>query len=225
MRSLRWRAVDLRKRGWSYNIIAARLGVNKSTLSHWLRTVPYEPNEAVIRRIRRGPAVAAASKQRKRLEQIRTLQHQARRELQRVSRRDLLMLGLALYMGEGSRLYENIRFINSDQRFVRIAMQWFRKVWGVPERNFAIRVHLYPDSSHRASIAYWSRVTGVPRGQFEGVSVDRRLGKSPLKQRRLPYGTAHVKVRSRGDPRFGVELHRRICAWIDAVGECFAGVV
>ena len=217
MQSLRWRAESLRQRGWSYNIIAARLGVSKSTLSQWLRTVPDEPNETVIRRIRRGPPVAAATKQRKRLEQITTLQREAREELQRVSQRDLLMLGLGLYMGEGSRLYENIRFINSDERFVRIAVWWFRKVWGVPDRNFSIRIHLYPDTSHQAAIAYWSRITGVPQRQFEGVSVDRRTGKSALKQRRLPYGTAHVKVRSRGDAQFGVELHRRICAWIDTV--------
>ena len=217
MQSLKQRAVDLRKRGWSYNIIAARLGVGKSTLSQWLRTVPYEPNETVIRRIRRGPAAAAASKQRRRLEQINTLQDQAFRGVRKISRRDLLMLGLGLYMGEGSRLYENIRFINSDPRFVRIAVQWFRDVWSVPNRNVSIRVHLYPDSSPRAAIAYWSRVTGVPRRQFEGISIDWRTGKSALKQRRLPYGTAHVKVRSLGDARFGVELHRRICAWIDAV--------
>ena len=200
MRSLKQRAVDLRERGWSYNIIAARLGVGKSTLSQWLRTVPYEPNETVIRRIRTGPAAAAASKQRKRSEQIAGLQRRARKSLQGVSRRDLLMLGLALYMGEGSRLYENIRFINSDRRLVRIAMQWFRKVWSVPDRNFSIRVHLYPDSSPRASVAYWSRVTGVPSSQFEGISIDRRTGKSALKHRRLPYGTVHVNVRSRGNP-------------------------
>ena len=41
MRSLKWRAVDLRQKGWSYNVITARLGVSKSTLSHWLRTIPY----------------------------------------------------------------------------------------------------------------------------------------------------------------------------------------
>jgi len=217
MRSLKDRAVDLRQRGWSYNIIAKRLGVGKSTLSDWLRAIPYEPNQAVIRRIRLGPAKAAASKQRCVLQQITHLRDEARQKIGRMSKRNLFFLGLGLYMGEGSKLYENIRLINSDPDIVRVGMQWFRKVCGVPERNFAIVLHLYPDSSPRAALKFWSRVTGVPVRQFEKVQIDRRTDKSLSKRRRLPYGTAHIKVYSRGDQRFGVTLHRRIMGWIDAV--------
>ncbi|MBI3463605.1 MAG: helix-turn-helix domain-containing protein, partial [Planctomycetes bacterium] len=101
MRSLKWRAVDLRRRGWSYNIIAARLGVSKSTLSHWLREVPYEPNKTMIERIRLGPARAAASKERRRSQQILLFRAQGRKELGKLSARDLRLLGLGVYLGEG----------------------------------------------------------------------------------------------------------------------------
>ena len=225
IRSLKDRAIDLRRRGWSYNIIAGRLGVAKSTLSHWLREVPYEPNTTVIERIRLGPARAAASKERRRSQQILLLRTQARKELGKLSARDLWLLGLGLYLGEGSKVYESVRIVNADAVVVRIAMQWLRRSCGVPERNFVITVHTYPDLSTDASIRYWSRVTGVRRRQFEPVQVDRRLDKSAKKRRRLPYGTAHIKVYSRGDPRFGVALHRRIMGWLDAVRGQLAGVV
>lgn len=140
-----------------------------------------------------------------------------RQEIGNLSNRDLLFLGLGLYMGEGSKLYEMVRVINSDPQVVRIGMKWFRRACGVPERNFSVAVHLYPDSSQKAALAYWSRITGLPRQQFERVQIDRRLGKSGKKQRRLPYGTAHIKIYSRGDLRFGVALHRRIMGWIQAV--------
>ena len=223
MRSLKDRAVDLRRRGWSYNIIAKRLGVGKSTLSDWLRAIPYEPNQAVIRRIRLGPARAAASKQRRVLQQITRFRDEARQKIGTISKQDLFFLGLGLYMGEGSKLYENIRLVNSDPDLVRVGMKWFRDVCEVPERNFAIRLHLYPDSSPRAALKFWSRIAGVPARQFEKVQIDRRTDKSLKKRRRLPYGTAHIKVYGRGDQRFGVALHRRMMGWTNAVYEAICG--
>lgn len=222
---LRKRAVGLRRRGWSYNVISARLGVGKSTLSQWLREIPYQPNKQVIARIRLGPARAAASKGRRRSQQILLLRAQGQKELGRLSERDLLLLGLGLYLGEGSKVYESVRLVNSDPLVVRIAMRWLRQSCGVPERNFVVTVHTYPDISSNAAIRYWSRTTGVPQRQFEPVQVDRRLNKSAKKRRQLPYGTAHMKVYSRGDPRFGVALHRRIMGWLHATQEQFAGVV
>ena len=216
IQSLKDRAIKLRRRGWSYNIIAERLGVGKGALSAWLRTLPYTPNQAVIKRIRAGPAKAAAVKQKVKLEQILSLKAQGQRKIARISDRDLLFLGLGLYMGEGSKLYESVRLINSDPHIVKVAMQWFRRTCGVPERNFAVRIHLYPDTSSEAALTYWSKMTGLTRRQFERVQVDRRTDKSGKKRRRLPYGTAHIKVYSRGDSRFGVALHRQIIGWVEA---------
>lgn len=217
MRSLKERAVELRQRGWSYNIIAQRLGVGKSTLSHWLRRVPYRPNQTVIARIRAGPARAAVVKQQTKLREIIRLNADAIKSLGRISKRDLQFLGIGLYMGEGSKLYETVRVINSDPRIVRLAIEWFRGICRVPSRNFSIAVHLYPDTSQDQAIAYWSKVSGIPRRQFEKIQVDRRQGKSQKKRHFLPYGTAHIKIRSRGDRRLGVTLHRRIMGWIEAV--------
>lgn len=216
MKSFRERASDLRKRGWSYNVIAQRLGLSKSTLSDWLREIPYAPNQTVIQRIRAGPAKAAVLKQRKRLREIIALKKEGLRDVGRISDRDLFFLGIGLYMGEGSKLYETVRIINSDPKIVRLAVKWFKRVCGVPLRNFAVVLHIYPDISGKQAIAYWGRITGIPKSQFEKIQVDRRLNKSLKKARILPYGTVHLKVYSRGDPRFGVTLHRRIIGWIGA---------
>ena len=219
MKSLKNRAADLRRRGWSYNIIASRLGMGKSTLSHWLREIPYQPNRTVIERIRLGPARSAANKAQRKLEHIRSLKIDGRREIGTISDRDLLLFGLGLYMGEGTKLYEDVRVVNSDPQVIRVAMEWLRRSCGVPNQNFAAVVHAYPDSSPTASIKYWARLTDIPQDQFERVQIDRRLNKSNNKRRRLPYGTLHVKVYSRGDSRFGVALHRRIMGWLEAAYE------
>ncbi len=216
LKNIRLQAMDMRKRGWSYNVIRGRLGVAKSTLSNWLREIPYHPNRSVVKRIQSGPARAAITKQQKRLRQIIALRKEGRRTIGNISKRDLLFLGIGLYMGEGTKLYEEIRIINSDPRIVKLAMIWFRRVCKVPERNFVIVVHSYPDISPGQAMRFWAGVTGIPLRQFERTQVDRRLDKSGKKRRLLPYGTAHIRIYGRGDKRFGVMLHRRIMGWIEA---------
>lgn len=82
--------------------------------------------------------------------------------------------------------------------------------------NLSLVIHIYPDNDEKSTLAYWSDLTGIPLSQFGKTQVDRRLNKSVRKHRSLPYGTAHLRIRSCGDPHFGVQLHRRILGWIEA---------
>lgn len=217
MNNLRDWAINLRRQGWSYNVISQRLSVSKGTLSEWLRRIPYEPNGEVIQRIRMCRAHAAASKQRTRLSQIRFFQEQGLADVGRISERDLLFLGIGLYMGEGSKLYEHVRIVNSDPRLMKLGIEWLKRVCGVPNSHLTLTIHLYPDTPEEKAVVYWTRVTGIPVEQFGKLQVDRRENKSWRKRRQLPYGTAHVGVRSCGDKQLGVSLHRRIIGWIEAV--------
>jgi transcriptional regulator with XRE-family HTH domain len=216
---LRQHAKFLRKRGWSYNIIASRLGVAKSTLSHWLREIPYHPNRQVRKRIREGPAKSARIRHDAKIAAIQSAKLAASQEIGQMTQRDLWMLGLGLYIGEGTKLYETVRFINSDPEVIRAAMCWFRTICGIPNGHFSVAIHLYPDTPQLTAARFWSKVTGIPVSKFGKTQVDRRTNKSGKKQRKLPYGTAHITIHSRGDPRLGVALHRRILGWIEAVME------
>ncbi len=223
--SLRTKAKRLRANGWSYTVIAKRLPVAKSTLSHWLREVPYTPNAAMRKRIREGPAISAMRKHAQKMRKISLAKKSAALELGKLSRRDLWMLGLGLYIGEGTKLYELVRLINSDPDSIRLAMAWFQKCCGVPLSHFTISIHLYPDVSQKQAIRYWSKITGIPRSQFGKTQIDRRTNKTGIKKRKLPFGTAHIGIRSFGRQEFGVALHRRIIGWIEHIYRHQAGVV
>lgn len=223
--SVREQSVLLRKNGWSYNVISERLGVAKSTLSHWLREVPYIPNAVVRGRIRNGPAKAWRRSHERKMEKIAEAKQTAAQEIGILTKRDLWMLGIGLYIGEGTKLYESIRIINSDPDVVRLAIQWLRKVCRLNKENISIAVHLYPDVNHEQALRHWSKVTGVAITQFYKTQVDLRKNKSKMRKRKLPYGTAHIYARSRGKPQFGVTLHRRIIGWIEKVYKDSAGIV
>jgi transposase len=51
MRIEKRQAVELRGKGMSYGLISEKLGISKSTLSNWLKDLPYTPNEQVLSRI------------------------------------------------------------------------------------------------------------------------------------------------------------------------------
>ena len=55
-------AIKLRKKGHSYNLISLKLNISKSTLSYWLKEVPYTPNKEVLKRIKLGPYVSGKKK-------------------------------------------------------------------------------------------------------------------------------------------------------------------
>lgn len=214
--NLRSRAVALRRKGWSYALIGSKLGLSKSTLSNWLREIPFAPNATVRKRIHAGPFVSAMRKNREKVRNIILTKRLAATELGALSIRDLWLLGLGLYIGEGGKLYESVRLINSDPDVMCLAVTWFHRICRVPMKHFTMSIHLYPDTPRRQAIRFWSKVTGIRPSQFGKTQVDRRTNKSGMKQRKLPYGTAHLRVRSMEKPELGVQLHRRIMGWIEA---------
>ncbi len=215
--SLKEKVVGYRKRGYSYRMISEKLGLAKSTLSNWLKEVPYHPNRQVLKRIKLAPLRAAEQKSRIKIAEIKRIKGGAKEEMGLLTKRDLWLLGIGLYLGEGSKLYESIRIINSDPEIIKISLKWFKEVCKLKNKNFNPSVHLYPDNNIKESINYWSKIMGVPKNQFGKTQIDRRINKSGKKKRKLPYGTIHLQIKSWREKEFGRNLHRRIMGWIEAI--------
>lgn len=210
-------AYELRKAGHSYNFIAKQVRVSKGTLSAWLGKMPYTPNAETVTRIGKARAAAGAAKSLLKRKSIESATRQAILEIGEISRRDLFMLGLGLYIGEGAKSDQMICFVNSNPTIICTAICWFTRILKVPRDNLRLRIHLYPDNEVEKSISYWSQTTGIPRDQFHKTITDRRTNKKAVKAGKLPYGTAHLMVLSKGDKKLGVFLARKISAWSDKV--------
>ncbi len=214
--STKERAIALRKEGYSYNLIAERLSVSKSTLSVWLAQIPYVPNEIVEGRIGRARAAMTKSKHEQKLNSYKEAASLAKNDIGGLKKRDLFMLGLALYIGEGEK-NENVGIINADPRIILTTMRWLQKCYQVPQENFTLAIHLYSDNNRTASLQYWSEITHIPLSRFGKTQIDLRPNKKDSKRGKLPHGTAHLRVRSLGNKQFGVLLSRRIRAAADIV--------
>lgn len=215
--SLKNKAFDLRNKGYSYNLIANRIGISKSTLSCWFKDIPFSPNNLVLKRIKTGPYISGHKSHEKKVLNVLRIKKLAKKELGDISKRDLWMLGIGLYIGEGSKTYEMIRIINSDPKVIVLAIKWLKNICHLETKNITIAIHLYPDNDLKKCLKFWKETTNLPIEQFRKTQIDKRQDKSDKKRRKLPYGTAHVTVVSNGNTDYGVNLHRRISGWIESV--------
>jgi hypothetical protein len=124
---------------------------------------------------------------------------------------------LGLYLGEGCKSYDIIRIINSDPKVVKLAVKWFKEILNLTDDNLMVLLHLYPDNNVKECLKFWSKTTGLPLSNFRKTHIDTRTGKSKLKKNKLPYGTAHISIVSRGDKDKGSRLFRRLLGWMDGV--------
>lgn len=210
------KAVTLRKKGYSYNLIAEKVQVSKSTLHHWLAEIPYTPNDEVKRRIGEARARSGEAKHIIKLESFKKARMLAKSDVKAISHRDLFMLGLALYIGEGEK-NDTVGVINSDVNVILFTIKWLKEHYEVKNENLTLAIHCYPDNNTATCLQYWSDVTGIPLSQFGKTQVDRRSNKGLGKRGKLPYGTAHLRVKSNGNKNLGVLLSRRIQASIDMI--------
>jgi transposase len=158
------KARRLRAQNHTLADIAKALGVSKSSVSLWVRDVPFTPSLQLrgIRGPHRRPHPAHEAK----LRQIEELNREGRERIGTLSDEAFFIAGLALYAGEGSKTDGEVRFTNSDGEMVRFFCVWFRRFFCVDEQRLRGRIYLHQGLDINAADAFWSQLTKIPPTQF-----------------------------------------------------------
>ena len=107
MDSVRSAALRMRKAGYSYNEITAKLGTPKSTLSSWLRDlVLSDLAQARLQgRVRSGILNGLVKRNKMQthlaLQRTRAVREAARKTIRQLGKEDLVLIGALLYWAEG----------------------------------------------------------------------------------------------------------------------------
>jgi predicted transcriptional regulator len=138
----------LRTEGKSLNEIVKLLGVSKASVSLWVRDVKLtESQRAEL--TARGYSVDAVEKRRENRIQNTRARHRvimdsAKASVDSISTRELLLIGTALYWGEGGKTNQGAaRIANTDPNVMRLMMRFFREIYSVPEEKFRGHVHTF----------------------------------------------------------------------------------
>jgi hypothetical protein len=191
----RARARDLRAQAWTINEIVAQRGVSNSSVSVWVRDVEFDaatrPARSVTNRNRGARNRRPNRLQQRQQAEIERFVVEGRQRIGRLSERDLLVAGTALYAGEGNKTDGEVRFSNSDPRMIGLFCAWLRRFFDVDESRLRgstlpppgfgprccervlVRAHRYPAGPVRQALSRDSRSEHSQHEASDGVS--RRL--------------------------------------------------
>ena len=151
----------LRARNRTLADIARTLGVSKSSVSLWVRDVPFTPTLRL-----RGPHRRPHPAHEAKLRQIEELNREGTTRLGVLTDEALFAAGIALYAGEGSKTDGEVRFSNSDPKMVRLFCTWFRRFFNVDETRMRGRLYLHQGLDLSAAEAFWSSLANIPTARF-----------------------------------------------------------
>lgn len=217
-------AVSLRKQGRTYGEIIKLLKVPKGTVCSWLKDVKLSKSlkKQILERSKEKwrkniityNKVYAKIRSREAAEIRKRFQEKASKEIKELSKRDLKLIGAALYWAEGNIKNRNrLQFGNSNPLMIGIAMRFFREICNIPKDRIKARIHIYPGINYRKALNFWSRITRLPKSNFYPPQTQvSRASKGKRPRNTLLYGTLHLTVSN-------TQLACRVKGWIQGIAE------
>lgn len=109
------------------------------------------------------------------------------------SNRELFLIGVALYLGEGAKSESSLVFTNSDPGVVKLWVQFLEEICDVPPNKLKARISYYEDLNYPNLLGFWSQALKIPIGNFIRPSEKQgRVAKGIYEGRRSLYGTIQV---------------------------------
>ena len=170
------------------------LKVGKGTLSVWLEDMPLTP--AQMRKVRDfNPHRIERFREtmsKKRDARLKIAYERARKDIGKLSRRELFIAGLYLYWGEGNKSGKaNIGISNTDPAVILAFLDW-AKVMGMPRERLYVRLHLYVDMDIEKETLFWSEIIQLPLRQFRKPYI-KTSTLSGLTYKTVGHGTCNVR--------------------------------
>jgi hypothetical protein len=207
-------SIDLRSKGYSINDICEKTGFAKGSVSSWVRNVILTSEQRQLLS-KKGQKLDIIEKRRitrlanENLKKSKAIEL-AGKDIGSISKRELFLIGIALYWAEGRKAKGGIvSFSNGDPRTIKLMMSFFRDICSVSDSKFRGHIHIHPHLDSSESEKYWSRVSSIPLNQFYKTYCKPNKS-SQSKKDSLPYGTFDIYI-------CDTSLFLKISGWIQGI--------
>jgi len=216
-------ALKLRKGGKSIYEIARVLKLNHTTVSTWCKDILL--SQAIRNKIDKNGKLKAKSGmllyteklREQRLAGIKSDMEAGVKMIGTLSERDILMIGIGLYWGEGYK-YANSEFgfTNSNLYVIKFYIKWL-SLLGVNKEDLICRLtvnNAFRDYSLSIQ-EFWIKNLGVKESQFSAITfIKTNLKKADVSNLKTYKGILRIKVRK------GVRLKNKIMGVFEHIKSC-----
>jgi hypothetical protein len=208
-------ALSLRRLGHTYSEIADKLKpISRGTLSRWLREI--ELSQEHVERITKksieaghhGRMLGAQKNKEKRLERLKLINSSALKEYETNKNDPLFLVGLVLYLAEGSRKHEHFDFMNSEPELIRIMIAWICRFGSRSKADLKFRLYIHKVYENERTEQFW-----INQLQINPEQMQRTIYKpTPHKVKKNPNYKGCIRIDVSGS-----DLYWRVIFWRNKV--------
>src|SRR3989344_8271114 len=169
------KALIMRQKGMSYSQIKEKLNVSKSTLSGWLYDMPLSAER--IRELQADSPIRIEkyinTMRAKRETRLKEVYKKASKDIGVFSGREVFLIGLFLYWGEGTKAQRNsVTLTNTNPSMLKFFIKWL-EIFDVKKKDIKIKLHLYSDMNIKRSLDFWAKELNIPISQFRKPHIKK----------------------------------------------------
>lgn len=187
--------------GLTFNeIIRSFPFLSKGTISKWVHDIQLNPaqEKRIIMKELGGRAKLLECNKLKHVDAVKRAEliiKKAETEIGKLSRRDLLIAGIALYWAEGYVKSEQvIEVANSNPKIILLMMRFFRSILGIKEHKFRCGLILHPNLDQDSALQFWSELTGIPLKRFHKTYIKPPKSSTGKMHNILYKGTVKIRI-------------------------------
>ncbi|MEK7093090.1 MAG: hypothetical protein AAB927_01255 [Patescibacteria group bacterium] len=180
---LKERAVVMRKRGAAMRDIEKRLGISKSTLHYWFRSITL--SDYHVQRLKKRADTALIKARRKAVKwhnaqkalRMKLAAEDGARSLANIDFANDAIAELALailYLGEGMKKSVVTAMGNSDPLILKFFVATLVRLYKISPHDMKCEIHIRADQDPKKIKRYWSKTLGIPTSNFGKPSIDIR---------------------------------------------------
>jgi transposase len=211
------KVIKLRQDGHSYNEIKKQVSVSKDTISRWCREIKLTKKQLLHLQklqkngLRSGSQKGADANKQKRINNEKILLKIGKKEIGKLTKREKFLIGVALYIGEGTKNGSTVDFTNSNPKIIQFMVNWLIRFCNIPKLKIKANLWLHDNNNEQNAKKYWSQITGLPLENFGSTYIAKNKANSKkIRKNIYPFGI--IKIR-----HSNVQILRKIHGWMEGI--------
>jgi len=200
-------ARELRRQGQSVKGIARDLQVSHGSVSLWCRDIVLTDEQLqILEKNSNDPNYGkrlqnSLKQQGIRIQKTEKLMKEGIEEVGELSKKELLLVGTALYWAEGFKKDSQVGLGSSDPKMMRLYVRWLQDCFGYSISDLMFRVTINESHEYRIYeiVKYWADIFGIDKSDFQKSFYQKAKWQKVYEHPEEYFGVLRIRVRKSSD--------------------------